>query len=186
MPQLDNPRHERFANEVAKGKKGAEAYRTVYGQDLKNPRGQASDLIRDNKDISERIKELQALGTSEDVMTLREELEYLTRAILTPLDQIDESSVLCQRAKYSETGRELWMVDKLRALELLARLKGELKDGGNVSVAVGVQVHTQLSEPERVELMRKKRQAIERRKQLRLGGNGQAGVQTPESDSSKQ
>lgn len=138
MAQLDNPRHEKFAQAVAKGAKGAVAYRDVYGKHLKAPRSMASDLVRDNPDISERIKELQAESNTAQVLTLQQEKEYLTRAILTPLDQIDESSILCQRVKYSETGREIWMVDKLRAMELLAKLKGELTEKIDLNIKMAI------------------------------------------------
>lgn len=124
MAQLDNPRHEKFAQGLAKGMTGSKAYRHAYGDQVKAPRQQAHDLLKDT-DISRRVKELQGKAASGDVMTLQQEMEYLTKAILTPIDQIDETSIFCQRVKHSETGRELWMVDKLRAMEMLIRLKGE-------------------------------------------------------------
>lgn len=161
--QLDNPRHEAFCQHVAKGFKGAEAYREVYGKDRKNARGGASDLIRDNPDISARIKELSARSAEGAVMTLREEMEFLTRAILTPIDQIDETHVLCQRVKRTDAGTEFWSVDKLRAMELLARLKKELSDKP-LNVAVGVNVNvTVMSEERQNELQDRKAEALRRR-----------------------
>lgn len=161
MPALDNPRHEKFCQAVAKGLNGAAAYREVYGKDLKNPRGGASDLIRDNPDISARIKELQALSNTKDVMTAQQQKEWLTKVVLTPINDIDETSILCQSAKYSETGRELKMVDKLGAITQLAKLMGLMKDAA-VEVSVGVQLNV-LTEDRRKELMEKKRRAIEAR-----------------------
>lgn len=151
MPQLDNPRHEAFAQAVASGMKGAGAYRKVYGEQVKSPRSQASDLMKD-PDISQRVREIVGKGISGAVMTLQQELEYLTRAIVTPIDQIDETSPLCQRAKYSETGRELWMVDKLRAMELLIRLKGEFA-ADKVAVTGEIEHRHILTEDRRKELM---------------------------------
>jgi hypothetical protein len=157
---LDNPRHEAFAQAVASGMQGAQAYRKVYGDHLKNPRSQASDLLKDNPDISERVKEIQDTGAKGAVMTLQQEMEYLTKAILTPIDQIDETSILCQRVKNSDSGRELWMVDKLRAMEMLIRLKGEfaadkVQHGGEMTVNI---VQT---EERRKELIARRREAME-------------------------
>lgn len=161
MPALDNPRHEKFCQAIARGKKGGEAYREVYGKQIKNPRGQASDLIRDNQDISARIKELQAMSNSKDVMALQQQKEYLTKVLITPIGEIDESSVFCQVAKYTETGREFKMIDKLGAITQLARLMGLMKEN---AVEIGVNVNVSvMSEEKRAELMRKKQQALERR-----------------------
>lgn len=135
MPQLDNPRHESFAQAVASGMKGVDAHRKVYG-DSKSARQRAS-LLLTNNDIAQRVSELSGQAATGMVMTLQQEMEYLTRAILTPLDGIDETNILCQRAKYTKAGREIWMVDKLRAMELLARLKKELsQDVANVTISV--------------------------------------------------
>lgn len=67
-------------------------------------------------------EKLQAASAEDAVMSRRDKLEYLTKAILTPANQIDGSSPLCQRVK---SNGEVCMVDKLRALELLARLQRE-------------------------------------------------------------
>lgn len=56
MPPLDNPRHERFAQELAKGKSADEAY-TVAG--YKENRGNATTL-KQNKSILGRVTELLA------------------------------------------------------------------------------------------------------------------------------
>src|ERR1700679_965643 len=160
MPQLDNPRHEAFAQAVANGMSGAAAYRKVYGDDKKNPRGSASNLKKET-DISKRIKEIAALSDSPKVMTLQAEKEFLTQVIETSIDTIDEPSILCQRYRYKPDGtRELWMVDKLGAMRLLADLKKELSDRVqpvNVSVSVTV-----MTADRRRELQEKKRLAVER------------------------
>jgi hypothetical protein len=157
--QLDNPRHEAFAQEIARGSKGGAAYRKVYG-DVRNPRGQASRLMQD-EDICDRVKELQGASASDKVMSLQAEKEFLTLVIETPIDQIDETSVLCQRYRYKPDGsRELWMVDKLGAMRLLADLKKELSEKVQpVSVNIAVTV---LTADRRRELQEKKRAAIER------------------------
>jgi phage terminase small subunit len=58
MATLNNARHEKFAQELAKGKAAAEAY-TAAG--YKYDRGNASRLTA-NDNISRRVEELQRSG----------------------------------------------------------------------------------------------------------------------------
>lgn len=160
MPALDNPRHEAFAQAVASGAKGAVAYRRVYGENIKSARGSAYALLKD-QDISARVRELSEKSADATVMALREEMEFLTQVVTTPIDQIDETSVLCQRYRYKPDGsRELWMVDKLGALRLLAELKRELT-GAAMNISVTNTVNT-LTPERQAELQRRKRASIER------------------------
>lgn len=160
MPQLDNPRHEAFAQAVASGMKGAAAYRKVYGEHQRNARSSASALLKDNPDVSQRVSEISLQAAKGTVLTLQQEMEWLTKVVQTPISQIDEENVLCQRFKYTKEGRELWMVDKLGAMRLLADLKKELSDK---TPAVSVEVNvTVMSSDRRKELQEKKRAAIER------------------------
>lgn len=122
MTILTNPRHEAFAQAIARGVKIATAYTEVYGPHVKHPNDNAAHLLRRFPQVSARVAELQAKSAEGAVMSLREKLEFLTKAVLTPANQINGSSPLCQRIK---PNGEIHMVDKLRALELLARLKGE-------------------------------------------------------------
>lgn len=163
MPVLDNPRHEKFCRAVAKGMKGGEAYRHVYGKHLSNPRGQASLLLK-NEDICERVKELMQDQADGDIITQRELLEYLTKAIITPIEQIDANNPLCQSMKFSQLGQELKMVSKLGAADLLAKMRGWLDGDLRNKISVGVNVNvTVMSEEKRAELIRKKQQSLERR-----------------------
>ena len=66
MPILKNPRHEAFAQELAKGKTADEAYQAVgYRAD----RGHASRLAA-NGNICARLAELQAVGAEKAVVTI--------------------------------------------------------------------------------------------------------------------
>lgn len=164
MPVLDNPRHEKFCRAVAKGMKGCDAYRHAYGNKVKSPRSGASDLLKDNPDISERVKELMQDQADGDIITQRELLEYLTKAIMTPIEQIDANNPLCQSMKFSQLGQELKMVSKLGAADLLAKMRGWLEGDLRNKISVGVNVNvTVMSEEKRAELIRKKQQALERR-----------------------
>jgi hypothetical protein len=66
MATFNNARHEKFAQELAKGKAAAEAYTTAgYRYD----RGNAARL-RANDNISRRVEELQAIGAARTVVTV--------------------------------------------------------------------------------------------------------------------
>ena len=63
------------------------------------------------------------------VLSVRERREFLARIVRTPIGQVDESSDLCQSYKIGKEGeREYKLPDKLRALELDAKLSGDLKE----------------------------------------------------------
>lgn len=64
---LPNPRHERFAQELAKGKTADEAYAAVG---YKPDRGHASRLAT-NGNIRARVAELQAIGAEEAALTVK-------------------------------------------------------------------------------------------------------------------
>jgi phage terminase small subunit len=66
MPILQNPRHERFAQELAKGKTADEAYAAAG---YKPDRGHASRLAA-NGNIRDRVAELQAIGAKEAAVTI--------------------------------------------------------------------------------------------------------------------
>jgi hypothetical protein len=132
----------------------------VYGVRVKCPRSQASDLLKDNPDISERVKELISAAAKGVVMTLQQEMEYLTKVLNTPLSQIDSDHLFCQREKVTKSSHEIAGIDKLGAMRLLADLKKELSDkpGANINVAVTVKVMT---EDRRRELMARHKAGLE-------------------------
>lgn len=128
MPQLDNPRHEKFARNLANGMTGAAAYRDAYqqpGKVLRSARSMASDLLRDNPDISERVRDIQGRKLTGDIMTQQELLRWLTKGVVTQPETLDASSNLVQSVETLENGKvRLKMIDKMRAAELLAKLAG--------------------------------------------------------------
>lgn len=73
MPILSNPRHERFAQELASGKSQTEAYETAG---FKHNRHNASRLIT-NETIKARVAELQGRITEGVVLTKQWILEQL-------------------------------------------------------------------------------------------------------------
>lgn len=97
---LDNVRHEKFAQAVARGLTGGDAYRKVYGQKIKSPRSQASDLMSDFPNIPERIKELQRASANGTVMDMKERRELLTaRARRSDVTSRDLVAIVLAEAK---------------------------------------------------------------------------------------
>lgn len=86
MPVLPNPRHERFAQELAKGKSATEAYETAG---YRSNEGNAGRLNR-NEQVRARVAELQGKAsvraevTLESLMQEAEEARQLAMATKQP------------------------------------------------------------------------------------------------------
>lgn len=66
MPALDNPRHERFAQELAKGKSASEAYVAAgYGESRS-----AASRLSTNVNVQARLAELQERSAKKTEVTL--------------------------------------------------------------------------------------------------------------------
>jgi hypothetical protein len=92
-------------------------------------------------------KQLEA-GHNPAILSLKEKREYLASIVRTPIGEVDESSALAQKVKRStrrdkyggetET-EEIELPNKLRAVELDARLAGELEgDHGDRRVMINI------------------------------------------------
>lgn len=117
MPVLDNPRHERFAQYLLKGKSAAEAY-VMAG--YKDNRHNAAALARDEH-ILTRVKELQASAA--------------TRAEKTVADislQLDEDRALAHKVEQAGAA--------VSASLGHAKLFGHLKDKVDHSGAVAMKL----------------------------------------------
>lgn len=86
-------------------------------------------------------------GKNPKLLGLVEKREFLASAVRTPIGQVDESSPLANkvRRRTDKDGvetEEIESVSKLRALELDARLAGELdgKDGGDRRVMMMINI----------------------------------------------
>ncbi len=76
MPVLPNQRHERFAQELAKGKSADEAYETAgYNRSRKN-----AHRLRTNEGIQARMRELQRPAAAAVGVTVQSILEELKEA----------------------------------------------------------------------------------------------------------
>lgn len=165
MGPLENQRHERFALFVAGGDVDATAYRKAFKCKQATAEANATRM-RDNDGIKARIAELMGKAAEGHVMTKREEMEYLTKGATTPVGDVDEKSPLCQSYKINADGtKEFKMVDKMRCIDLLAKMKAEFPPMEQAAAPVNVSVNvTVMSEDRRAELMTKKRRAIEKRR----------------------
>lgn len=147
MPTLDNPRHEQYCQWIVAGKHQKEAYALAFGTQSRGAEVNAAKLIR-KPHVAARVEELRSVITQHlPVLTLEKKRGYLLKAVETPIGQIDENSPLCQSYKVTtRTDREgnkieektFESVNKLRALELDAKLAGEMDNGGGAGVSINV------------------------------------------------
>lgn len=108
MPVLSNPRHERFANELAKGKSATEAYELAG---YKPDDGHAARLAGNGR-VKERLTELQEGAAKLTEITLA--------SITTDLDRIAGKAEALSDAPGLSVARNAKMD--------VAKLKGWLKD----------------------------------------------------------
>lgn len=127
MPLLKNQKHERFAQLLATGLSAAECYSKVYRKKGKVAGSAGPRLLR-NVGIQQRLAELQQKSAVSSVMTLTEKREYLARVKRTPIGSIGPDSDLCQSHEVSMQGVKIRMCDKLKAVELDAKLAGEFTE----------------------------------------------------------
>ena len=85
MSELDNARHEAFAQGVAAGSSRADAYKSAYPR-AENWKDQTvynkASLLAKRPEVAERVQELQQQATSKTVMTIAQRKEWLTELIL--------------------------------------------------------------------------------------------------------
>uniref|UniRef100_E6VFL7 Terminase small subunit n=1 Tax=Rhodopseudomonas palustris (strain DX-1) TaxID=652103 RepID=E6VFL7_RHOPX len=104
MPILDNARHEKYAQELAKGASQSDAY--VAAGYARND-SHASRLARNGK-VAARVAELQAAGADEAELTIAAVLEELKRIAFAPMP--DEFVRACdKRAALVDIGNHLGM-----------------------------------------------------------------------------
>lgn len=84
MPLLSDTRHEKFAQMLAQGLGGTEAYHVVYPEAKSRSASTLAIRLRKRKEIQARVAELQATAATETVCTLAEKREILSRIIRDP------------------------------------------------------------------------------------------------------
>lgn len=94
----------------------------------------AASQVKARPRVSEYLRQLREAAFTANVLSLAEKRDFLARAVRTPLSSISADSDLAQGIKYDREGNaELKIPDKLKALELDAKLAGELKEQVTVS-----------------------------------------------------
>lgn len=83
----------------------------------------ASRLLKNVK-VQEYLRELREKAESKSVLTKRQRMEWLSKVVVTPPDEVDGGSDLCQELVTSEFGVKCRMPDKLRAVQELNKMDG--------------------------------------------------------------
>jgi hypothetical protein len=146
MPALKNPKHEAFAQAVANGLTGVQAYREKIsdGCTTKSAMERACVLLRDIK-ISSRVEELQKLAetTLEKRLGWNKEkaLTYLVEILETPVGEVDQDHRLAQEVKDTEDGKQIKLPSKADAMKQIAAMCGwnepeKIKHSGSVGLEV--------------------------------------------------
>lgn len=129
MPSLKNPKHEAFAQAVANGSTGVQAYRDCVsdGCTTKTAMEAASRILADCK-VSARVEELQKLAetTLEKRLQWDKEkaLSYLVEILETPIGEVDRLHRLAQELRETEDGTTIKLPSKADAMKQLAVMCG--------------------------------------------------------------
>jgi len=156
MPLLKNPRHEAFAQAMARGAEVTEAYRTVYPKATRGSAGSAGARLLGI--VRPRVAELQSQAEDETMLTIAEKRKFCAAALRTPVSEIDETSPLCLGVKRTGTSVEYKTVDKLKALQLDNELAGHGKPEKPAGAGAGMTVDVVLS-AERLAAIQARRRA---------------------------
>jgi len=129
MPALKNPKHEAFAQAIANGSTGVQAYRdeVAIGCTTASAMVQASRLLADAK-VSLRVEELQKLAndTLEKRLGWNKEkaLSYLVEILETPVGEVDKLHRLAQEFRDTEDCSQVKLPSKADAMKQIAAMCG--------------------------------------------------------------
>jgi hypothetical protein len=98
MPSLDNPRHERFAQELAKGKSQIDAYSEAGYKPDDGAASRLSGNVRIQQRVSE-IKDRSAIRTEITLQSLMEEAAEIQRSALAANQHSAAVAALTAKAK---------------------------------------------------------------------------------------
>jgi hypothetical protein len=124
MPTLRNSKHERYAQELAKGKTADEAYQLAG---YKANRGNAARL-KANESISDRVTELSEKIATRTVERTAITKEWISGKLVENLERSMQARRVCGEDG-AETGNYTYQGSVAnKSLELLARLHGHMVD----------------------------------------------------------
>ena len=124
MASLKNVRHEKFAQCVASGLSGAEAYRQAAEYSGKQADGNAANWMK-RPGVRERIAELKEANSRRATLSREQTIEFLCSVILASAAKVDVDSSLVQSAEF-ENGQpvKLRIPDKIAAVKELTKMCG--------------------------------------------------------------
>jgi hypothetical protein len=129
MPALKHPPHEAFAQAIANGATGVQAYRdeVAVGCTTKTAMEAASRLLADCK-IAARVEELQKMAenTLEKRLGWNKEkaLSYLVEILETPVGEVDKLHRLAQEFRDTEDCSQVKLPSKADAMKQIAAMCG--------------------------------------------------------------
>lgn len=114
----------RFAEHVVAGMPAGRAYEKAgYKAKGASADSAGSKLLRNDK-VAEYLAELRAEAKKGAILTAQERMEWLSRAVTTPLNEIDEQNDLCVEYTMSDDGVKVKKPDQIRAIDLLNKMDG--------------------------------------------------------------
>jgi phage terminase small subunit len=118
-----NPRHEKFCRLYHESGNGSESYRTAY-ECSKNVARQNAWRLLTNAGIKARLEQLAGEQAERCDLSSDDVVDILVKAILTPIEDVDEGSILCEEATPGEHGTKIKMISKVAAIKELNRMLG--------------------------------------------------------------
>jgi phage terminase small subunit len=132
MPLLSNPRHERFAQELARGRSSTEAYKEAgYDCEGSSAWSAASRLSR-NVQVSARVRELQTAGAERAVLTE----EWVISRLMANAERAMQAEAVTDHQGEATGEFKYDGAVANRALELLGKRLGIFVDRSDVTQTV--------------------------------------------------
>jgi hypothetical protein len=125
MAVLKNSRHEKFAQAVASGLSGSQAYRQVVGVAAGKNADVMADQLMNQHGVRERIAELKEANSRKATLSREQIIEFLCKAVTASAANVEADSSLVQSAEFAD-GKpvKLKIPDKIAAVRELVRICG--------------------------------------------------------------
>ena len=122
---LKNSRHEKFAQAVASGLSGSEAYRQVVGAAAGKNADVMADQLMNQHGVRERVAELKEANSRKATLSREQTIEFLCNVIGTSAAKVDADSPLVQSAEFLDgKPMRLRIPDKIAAVKELTKICG--------------------------------------------------------------
>jgi hypothetical protein len=142
-----NPRQQKFCTLVASGLSNAQAYQQAgYRCKKRESLDSAAYTLAHKPHIKEYLSQLKARVFVANAMTSAERRDFLARVKRTPLSEVTADSDLAQEVEYGmdfddddkphQYVKKIKVPNKLAAVELDAKLAGELQPDTHVNVGI--------------------------------------------------